>query len=359
MSPGSLIALAATFGVTLICVLLLRRAAPALGLLDLPDDRKRHDGAIPAIGGVAMFAAMAVIGLLLEPPSRGKLGFGLAAFFVVAVGVLDDRHRLRWRVRMAAQTAAALILIHVSGWRVEDLGTVAGEPFHHLGWLSDPLSVIAVVGVINAVNWFDGMDGLAGAVSLASLSLMAIRAVAIGNVGLASDLFVVIGAVAAFLVFNLRGPWRARASVFMGNAGAELLGLTIAAAAFRLTQDPAYVVAPKFAPFVLAPPLIDCLVLAGKRMLKRQSPFHADRDHIQYLMLDAGFTPVGVTIILASATLALGALAWIGVDVGFPGWAFTLTFIGLCLAYFLATRTRERGVSVLRQLRALVVPRSA
>ena len=65
-------------------------------------------------------------------------------------------------------------------------------------------------------------------------------------------------------------------------------------AAFRLTQDPWHPVAPVLAPFLIAPPVIDCLVLMARRIMHRKSPFEADRTHMHHLMLHGGFSVTGV-----------------------------------------------------------------
>ena len=48
------------FGSTILCVAVLKRFAPGLGLLDQPDERKKHEGAIPLVGGISIWLAFSI-----------------------------------------------------------------------------------------------------------------------------------------------------------------------------------------------------------------------------------------------------------------------------------------------------------
>ena len=329
---------------TIATILVMRPFAPRLGLIDQPDERKRHEAPTPAIGGLAMFVVMATLNLAFHPPSLKVIGFDMAALILVVAGAIDDRNRLRWYVRMAAQIVGALVLIHVAGIGVDDLGSVIGYPVRLLQPWSDLLSIVAIVGVINSVNMMDGVDGLAGSVSMVAIALLIGISVYAGNLALASDLLAAAAALIGFLMFNLRFPWNRRASIFLGNAGAELLGLIIAAAAFQLTQNIHHPISPKLAPFLLAPALIDCLTLIIRRLRRGVSPFQADRDHLHHLLLDSGLTPTGVVSVIAALTLVIALAALLAAKAHVSGIVFTCAFIVLWAAYVLATRSRERFV---------------
>ena len=328
----------------------LRPLAWPLGLVDRPGDRRQHEHATPAIGGWAMLLALAVAYVLLVRPTRDMAGLGLAALILVIAGALDDIHRLSWRWVLGAQVLAGVIMIELGGVKVQHLGGVFGVSDLRLGPWSDALTLLATVGIINAINMIDGVDGLAGSVSLAATAMLAAVAAYAGNALLARDLVFVSAALACFLVYNLRTPWNRRASIFLGNAGSQLLGLVIAIAAFRLTQNGHHPVGPQLAPFLVAPALIDCLTLIVRRLRLRASPFHGDRNHLHHLMLDAGFSTSAVVALVAGATLAIGAAALLAMKAHTPAVAFTAAFVGLWGAYFLLTRRRERSVAALARL---------
>jgi UDP-GlcNAc:undecaprenyl-phosphate GlcNAc-1-phosphate transferase len=159
--------------------------------------------------------------------------------------------------------------------------------------------------------------------------------------------------VAGFLAFNLRTPWRKRASVFLGNSGSAYLGLVIAWASFRLTQNPVYPVTPVLAPFLIAPPVIDCLTLIARRIAYRRSPFAADRTHVHHLMLEGGFTPTGVVLTLSalSFSLGLGAALALLADVPIP--LFLVAFIAAIGGWYALSAKHERAVAVFAALHRL------
>jgi UDP-GlcNAc:undecaprenyl-phosphate GlcNAc-1-phosphate transferase len=220
-----------------------------------------------------------------------------------------------------------------------------------LGWLSVPFTVFATIGLINAMNMIDGADGLAGSLGLAALAMLAAAALYAGNAGLASRLSVLCGALAAFLAWNVRLPWRPRAKVFLGNAGSALLGLVIAWVAFRLTQNPGHPVNPVLALWLLPIPVMDCLVLIVRRLQQGRSPFSAGRDHIHHVMQDAGFGPTRAAMVLTAVSLACGLLVAQAMRLDVPHPVLLAAYLLLCVGWYLLTRKRERAVALFRRLR--------
>jgi UDP-GlcNAc:undecaprenyl-phosphate GlcNAc-1-phosphate transferase len=263
---------------------------------------------------------------------------------LVLIGILDDLYDLRWWIRVIAQCAAVLVMSY-SGVTIERVGQIVGMHSTGLGALSVPFTMFATVGVINAINMLDGVDGLAGGVVLASLCMLEAAALYSGNFPIAGRYAIFAGAVFGFLAMNMRFPWQPRARVFMGNAGSALLGFTIAWASFRLTQNDHHPVTPVLAPWLVATPVIDCVVLMARRVLHGQSPFRADRGHMHHLMLDAGFTPTQVTLTLVATNLSLGLTAAIAQLAGVPQAVSVLAFVGVTLGYFALTVRRERAVA--------------
>ncbi len=289
---------------------MLKPVAVRLGLVDHPlSARKTHVDPTPLAGGAAITFAALIAGAILLPASRDLIALAAASLLLLVVGELDDRFDINWRIRITAQAAAGLVLYVWGGVRVESIGNALGLAGHTLGVLSLPFTVLATVGITNAVNWADGVDGLAGSLSLAALGMLVAASIYAGNAALATDLMQMAGCVMGFLAFNLRSPWRPRASVFLG-CGAEILGLWVAWASFRLTQTPGHPVTPVLAPFLIAAPVIDCLVLIVRRLRARRSPFSADHDHMHHRLIDLGLTPTAIVALLVGVTLLVGPPRW-------------------------------------------------
>lgn len=346
----ALLELVAAAAITLLVLWLMQPLAQHFGLLDHPQGRKDHAEPTASTGGLAMLLGMLATMAWFTSWSQMTIAFMTAAGLLVLVGILDDLYDLRWWLRVLAQCGAVLVMIYGGAVRVEHVGAIVGLHSTGLGYLSVPFTMFATVGVINAINMSDGVDGLAGGISLAALCMLTAAAVYSGNALLAEPLVIFAGAVVGFLLMNMRFPWQPRARVFMGNAGSAFLGFTIAWASFRLTQNQNHPVTPILAPWLVATPLIDCVALLARRLLRGQSPFRADREHMHHLMLDAGFTPTQLTMTMIATNLSLGLLASIALRAKVPEPILVLAFIVLCLGYFWLTARRERAVAAFASL---------
>ncbi len=344
--------IAVAFGMTFFAVLVLVPFARRVGLVDRPGGRKAHETSTPAVGGLAIAVGVVIATLMISAPTRSTSALGLAGLILVVTGIVDDLKNLKWWVRLLAQVAAALTLVNLGGVRVELIGPVFGLEPTSLGSLSMPFTVLATVGLINALNMVDGLDGLAGSLVSSSLIMLAGCSIYAGNPRLAAGLLVIAAATVGFLYFNLRSPWRANARIFLGNAGSEFLGLVMAWAAFRLTQNPLHPVSPVLAPFLIAPPVIDCLALVVRRALKGRSPFSADREHFHHLLLAAGFSTTAVVVTIVGYSVAIGAVAMLVMKLHLvPQWVFLAAYLAMTLGYFALTLKPERAVALFVRIR--------
>jgi phospho-N-acetylmuramoyl-pentapeptide-transferase len=154
------------------------------------------------------------------------------------VGLIDDfldiRQRgyngrgFRFRFKVILYAAVAII---GAWWFYVKLGyDYIHVPFYGdltIGWLFIPFFILVVVGTSFSVNETDGLDGLAGGVLLISFFAYAIIAFMEGRDNLAAFLGVIVGALLAFLWFNVFP-----ARFFMGDTGSMGLGVVLAIVAF-------------------------------------------------------------------------------------------------------------------------------
>ncbi len=296
-------------------IALLVKPARILGWVDQPDARKYHRNPVPMVGGVAMCAAFwASVPLLAEQPHASPaLLIGMT--LLTLVGLYDDLFSLRPALRFLFQIGAILLMGLVGDVTLASLGDLFGGGRILLGDFTIPFTIFAVVGIINAFNMIDGLDGLAGGLALlATLCLIILNLLApAGGSTAIGALSVLALVIAGFLCFNLRHPWRTRASVFMGDAGSTTLGFILGWFLIRSSQGPQAVMAPVTAIWIVALPLMDTIAVMTRRIRAGHSPFAADRQHFHHLLLGIGLTDGRVcAILLAVATLAAGGsvLAW-------------------------------------------------
>ncbi|HUF21589.1 MAG TPA: MraY family glycosyltransferase [Burkholderiales bacterium] len=326
--------LAAVFFATLLLLRLLSRAAVRAGLVDYPGRRKRHRGAIPLIGGPAIFAGLC-IGAVLIPNSLKPypaLFAGLAVLLIA--GILDDLRDLTPKQKFLAQLIAAACMVWWGGTTVDSLGNLLGLGEIGLPYLAIPFTIVALLGLINAINMTDGADGLAAGLSLIAFFFLALSALVIGRVYSVEMLATIIAVVAAFWIVNMRFPWQSHAKAFLGDSGSMMLGLlltwfSIEVARWRSGLDPIAAV------WFLAVPLLDMGVVILRRLGKGKSPFSAGRDHFHHVLIAAGLPPGSAVLLIYAIALALGALGFFAWRAGVPEyWMFYgfLALLGACYA---------------------------
>jgi UDP-GlcNAc:undecaprenyl-phosphate GlcNAc-1-phosphate transferase len=297
----------AAFAVAAVVTLLMTpqtgRLAVRVGAIDLPRDRSLHDTPVPRLGGLAILAGLLAAAVAFMPwgaETRGILGGAIA---IGLVGALDDVRDLPPPVKLALQAAAAAIPV-AAGVRVEvftlpfvgsiDLGATGGGILTGLG----------MVAVMNVVNFTDGVDGLAAGVCTISAATFAVIALSLDRVDAGVLAALTAGAALGFLWHNFHP-----ASVFMGDAGSNLLGLMLACIAVQGVLKTAAVVALVFPLVVLAVPILDTAFVVAKRFKYRRPAWQADAEHFHHRMARIGFSQRRTVIYLYLWTLALAALA--------------------------------------------------
>jgi UDP-GlcNAc:undecaprenyl-phosphate GlcNAc-1-phosphate transferase len=282
---------------------LLAKFAARWGILDQPDVRKVHAAPIPRIGGLAMAFAVLVSALIaidLQPQDRWFL---VAAGILVAFGALDDRFDLDYRIKFLGQLLAVGIVVLLGDVQVRAI--TLDDRVLLPGWISLPLTTFFLVGVTNAVNLADGLDGLAGGTTFLCLCAVALlSSVGDHNAGTALCL-AFAGAILGFLRFNTYP-----ATVFMGDAGSQLLGFTIGVLSIRATQSLATEVSAAIPILLLAIPILDTLSVMVQRVSEGRSPFSPDKNHIHHKLLALGFDHHEAVMLIYSLQAALFVAAY-------------------------------------------------
>lgn len=322
------------FSMSAICCYGLKRVAHRVCLVDMPDERKHHNGAVPLVGGLAMFLAfaltMAIVALhdfLSGRSDLHMLALLPGLLLLLCTGVIDDRHNLPAVPRLIAQYIAAALIIGFAGLASMQLGAVpwlSGGQIMTTGLvLTGSLFLLVattfIVGMANAVNMSDGVDGLAGTASIASLFWLLLIAHEHATFWLVPQLAFLLAAILGFLVFNLRAPWRRRASLFMGDGGSTLLGAALGGFILVLSERDPALTFPALVLVVIIP-VLDTLSLMFRRVLARKSPFAADRNHLHHLLQNCGLSAGQIAMTMAVMNLVTGGLAYLAIQLQLPLW---------------------------------------
>lgn len=322
-------------------------------LIDLPDYRKRHEGAVPLCGGIAIFLSFFLTASLVKDGAghADALVMMPGLTIILGTGVLDDRFRLPVTPRFAIQLFAAVLIIAMAGVQqvfldlnpsfIDDSGNIFA--FERLGGPFLLLFAVAfIVGLVNAVNMSDGVDGLAGSASAASFFWLAVISFDIGEHRLGLQSLALVAACLGFLVFNMRHRWRAKASLFLGDGGSTLLGAALAGIVLILSSGRQATAFPVLLWIVIVP-VLDTLSLIVRRLAARRSPFSADRQHLHHLLMDAGLTCGQTAIIVMALNLIAGATAYTAIRLDLPGWLMALALLAPAMAHLAFILRCTRG----------------
>jgi UDP-GlcNAc:undecaprenyl-phosphate/decaprenyl-phosphate GlcNAc-1-phosphate transferase len=283
---------------------LTARFARRLGVVHYPRERDLHDRPVPGLGGLAILVAAVVPALIFLPGNQETRGIVGGAVAAVVVGAIDDARPggLHPLVKLIGQFAAAAIPVW-SGVRVENITLPFIDPLQ-LGDWGYPLTLVGIVAVMNVVNFTDGADGLAAGVCTIAAGTFAVIALSLDRDAAGVLAALTAGAAFGFLWHNFHP-----ASIFMGDAGSNLLGLLLACVAIQGVLKTAAVVALFFPLLILAVPALDATFVVAKRIKYGRPVYSADRWHFHHRFANIGFSQRRTVLYLYGWTLSLAALA--------------------------------------------------
>ena len=318
-----LILFVVAFAVTLAAVPVVRSVAIRYGVVDQPGARRVNKEPIPRMGGVAMYlgilAAFAVEYILelhhvwpgpfslAQGSGVNMVGVMIGLTFVVVIGVIDDVQSLRPGVKFLGQVVAAIIIAN-SGVLMSGFKFPLADGRVVLGWLSYPVTVIYLVAFANIINLIDGLDGLAAGITGIGATGLFVLTVTLVRNDASLVAIVLIAVCIAFLFYNFHP-----ASIFMGDSGSLLLGMTLGVISLMGATRFSSVTALAVPIMIAGVPVIDTASAIIRRTLNHQPIQQADRGHVHHRLLDQGFSQRKAVLIIYAWTAILtigGCLVW-------------------------------------------------
>jgi UDP-GlcNAc:undecaprenyl-phosphate GlcNAc-1-phosphate transferase len=292
--------------VTLVANVPARKISLKIGYTAQPDERKVHQVVTPYGGGAAMFVGfcIALIVSMAIPTLRNvilssheMLGVLLAAGVIFVVGVLDDFREMSAPAKVAGQFLAASIL-YFSGATLYQL-KLPFAGFVVLGPSILPIiTAVWVFALSNAVNLIDGLDGLAGGIVAIASGSLCIYGLRLEDLGLlpSNNVGPLIAALTCGICLGFLRDNFHPAKLFMGDAGALMLGLLMSASTMVIggRTPPAsgvtfFFFAPLLIPvFILGVPLIDAVWAFVRRTASGQGFHTPDKNHIHHRLMRLG-----------------------------------------------------------------------
>lgn len=303
-----------------IAVVVTPLSIKAIKRFDLIDDpAKRHHPAaihtkpVPRGGGLPIYIAILITTLLLIPIDRIFFSILISSFFVMFVGLLDDKYDLSPYLRFFTNLLFAAVVVF-SGVTVPFITNPFGGILQFQGLhmvlfgfqinilLSSLLAIVWIVWVMNMLNWSKGVDGQMPGIAAISSIVIGIATLRFPhldptNLHTAEMSFIVAGAALGFLIYNFFP-----AKIFPGYS-ATILGFCIGILSVLSSVKLATAL------LVMGVPTVDALFTIGRRLYAKKSPFWHDKGHLHHLLLDLGMGPRGISLFYWIMSAVLGIIA--------------------------------------------------
>lgn len=302
--------------VSMLVTPIFRWLANRLNIVDKPDKngRKQHGRVVAYLGGLAIGIAFTA-GVLLFAGQVDKMTvLMIGLVWVIILGVLDDILKLAAWQKLVGQVLVGLILIF-GGIGIETIPLPMDQTIDLLMWNVDIdlgfwqgtisiLQSIFTMGwtllLLNALNFLDGVDGLASGVSLIAFLMIFLLSLTdyVNQPAIAMLAVIMIGAIVGFLPYNLP-----RATIFLGDSGSMMLGYMLAVLAILSGSKIATLV------LVLGLGLIDSMAVVFDRVRQGKRIWQADRAHLHYKLIDAGWSDWWVILMYFLISIVFGLVA--------------------------------------------------
>jgi UDP-GlcNAc:undecaprenyl-phosphate GlcNAc-1-phosphate transferase len=322
-----LVVIGTGFVVTFAVTPLMRALSVRVGAVVAPDERRVHAYPLPILGGAAMLvgllASVAVAWQLDRfdaafSTSTAVLGTVLGALVMWAVGQIDDLREVSPPAKLAGSVLAGSVLslagVSILFFRIPFVGLLSLSPD-----LSALITVVWVIGMSTAINYIDGLDGLAAGIVAIGAGAFLLYGERLNDAGVigsdnAGPLIAacVLGICLGFLPHNFHP-----ARIMMGDAGALMLGLLMAAATIAVggnsdqpfSGQTFFFFAPLFIPLViLGVPIADAAFSIVRRASRGVGVAVADKDHLHHRLMRLGHGQRRSVLILWTWTALLSAL---------------------------------------------------
>jgi UDP-GlcNAc:undecaprenyl-phosphate GlcNAc-1-phosphate transferase len=313
---------------------LMRKVAKRIGLVDKPNARKSHKGAVPLVGGISICIVLAQFITFKPAVITHSSLFVSCICALTLLGAIDDKVDLSFKVRMLVQALLSIAMMKIGGIELHNLGDMFGIGDISLGWFGSVITILAVIGAINAFNMVDGIDGLLGGLSIVTFGALAYLLQGDSQLGAAYLCLVIIIAMLPYIFMNLGVLGRER-KVFMGDSGSMMIGFTVIWLLLGVSQtghsEP--LMRPVTALWLIALPLMDMAAIMLRRIRRGDSPFKPDREHLHHIFQRLGLGPLQTLVSICAIALVFACFGIYGEETKIPEVIMFGLFIVIFLIY--------------------------
>ncbi|AWZ49310.1 undecaprenyl-phosphate alpha-N-acetylglucosaminyl 1-phosphate transferase [Clostridiaceae bacterium 14S0207] len=293
--------------VSLISTPIVRKLAIKANAIDIPKDERRvHKKPIPLLGGLAIYVSF-IIGVIFQktPLRTSEIGIILGATIILIGGVWDDVKELKPVYKLLFQLAGTIVLI-IFGINISLITNpfTSKELFLNVGFLSIPLTILWIIGVTNAFNLIDGLDGLSAGIGFIASATLFVISIMNNRYETAIMTAILGGALLGFIPYNFNP-----ASIFMGDAGSQLIGFLLAAISIKgaIKSATAFSLAVPILAFGL--PIYDTIFAMIRRKINGKPMMQGDKGHLHHRLLRMGLSQKQAVLIMYLISFILGVVS--------------------------------------------------
>ncbi|MCY9853657.1 UDP-N-acetylglucosamine--undecaprenyl-phosphate N-acetylglucosaminephosphotransferase [Vibrio mediterranei] len=325
--------LAFHFFFSLTSLFVLRKVALNIGLVDKPNARKQHEGAVPLVGGISICLSLLFF-LTNNTTIIPHVELYTACIVtLVTIGALDDKYDISYKFRFLVQAGLSIGMMYLAGIKLYTLGYLLDPVEVTLGPAGYVVTIFAVVGAINAFNMVDGIDGLLGVLSTVTFAGLGLLVMLDWQLNIAYLCLVIIVIMLPYILLNL-GFLGQKRKVFMGDAGSMLIGFTVIWLLLLSSQNEGpSPLRPVTALWLIAVPLMDMVAIMIRRIRRGDSPFKPDREHLHHIFQRLGLNSKQTLVAIALIAIAYAGFGIYGELTEIPEYIMLYSFIACFVLY--------------------------
>ena len=290
------------------------RIAKQKNIVDNPDARKLQRVPIPVLGGMVVLfgilVALCVCQLFVD--CSDLFTIVLAMSIMLYVGTMDDILDMSSVGRFLLEILVALMIIYTCNYSIDNLHGLWGV-YEISPYIGVPLTVVTVVGLVNAINLIDGVDGYSSGYCVMACFIFGVFFYIAGDMAMTMLAVVCAASLIPFFMHNVFGR---TSKMFIGDGGTLVMGVVMSVFVLNVLKSESMCTLYNargigLVPFTLAVlcvPVFDTVRVMVMRILRKTSPFHADKTHLHHMFIELGFSHIGTTF----SILTLNCLVILG-----------------------------------------------
>ncbi len=324
----------------------IERFAIKKNIVDQPTagSRKVHKLPTPLLGGWVIFLSTTIVIILARYfdladfsriPLKLFIAIILASIVIIIGGTLDDKYDLKPHQQIIFPVLAIVIVLAGGlriGYITNPLTASSGGIFYVAGVAGVLLAAFWLLGMMYTTKFLDGLDGLVAGISVIAALFIFLASlrwdVPLSATGIWA--LILLGSALGFLVFN----W-SPAKIFLGEGGSILIGFLLAILSI-ITGSKIITTL-----LVMGIPALDVVWVVVARLIRRQSPFSGDRQHLHYRLMSLGMSKKQAVWLLYFIALGFGSLGFISSSYGKMILVFCLVAVMIIFSTLLKVRSKN------------------